>query len=84
MANTTQQSNRPQSLTEMDYQATGNLVGSVQCINKTRFIIIVQRGQDYVVSRYQNGQSEWESGNYFKDSQKAFEKFVEMVDRYCL
>ena len=70
---------------KIDYAATGHLIAS-QHIERDLFVVLVhwregshplrgQFGDEYVVSFYQNGASEWLSGSYFSDIFKAAEAY---------
>lgn len=60
----------------LNYQATGELIGHLP-YEGDRVVILVKRGDEYVVSTYRNGASEWESGNYFRDPIQAVDKFYD-------
>ena len=69
----------------LEYKAGGTMVQSR--LNTTEgtqatFVILVMRGEsDFVVSRYSNGYSEWQSGTYFTSLSKACKYFDTAIEK---
>jgi hypothetical protein len=65
----------------LNYRADGQVVASV-LLHTDVFMIVVwvkNAVQPYVLSLYENGESEWRSGQYFADYPKALEAFVDRI-----
>jgi len=67
----------------IDYRATGKLIaaGRIGVIHGDRvlFVILVMRGDEYVVSCYWNTDREWISGRYFNRLDEAYKAFTEKL-----
>jgi len=69
----------------IDYKATGTLIGSMITVNRNDVsIILVSKGDQYVVSRYRNGENEWFSGRYFTDNGSALTEFNRQCQEWCV
>lgn len=60
----------------INYHAEGTLVACVPADLEHTWIVWVERGDEWVVSRYQDGSPEWMQGHYFPDYNEARAHFI--------
>lgn len=65
---------RPQAIQE--YRAGGRVIGQLFA-GSDRFVILVDRGNEWCVASYQDGASEWDAGTYLDNYPRALEVFAE-------
>ena len=77
----------------MNYQATGKLIGYIPAKNgefqgtnsliNFLCLIEIKRNEQYVVSLYTSGASEWESGVYYSRYSDAIDGFLLQAKTQC-
>jgi hypothetical protein len=62
----------------IDYRGKGKLIGCFR-IQVGLYLVCVDLGHEFVVSRYLNGDDEWVAGRYFEDRDGAIADFGKRV-----